>query len=267
MSRGNAGGEIVDKPSEYQRFLDVVARVKASSDFQIYAYCLMPNHFHALLRVFEDPLSHFMHRIQSSWAKRFNLARDRRGHVFQDRYKSKHCADDTYCRWLLRYIHVNPVASKLTRRPEDWKWSSYRQYLGISDGISDIDWPLSLFGGNRASLAAFVLQGAGEPALPAVMDDSRPKKEPARENAPAVSISFDGLAAAVASELGIAVEILFHGWRGPQRSVARRRLVVRALASGLKAAEIARRLGVSRTAVSKMAAAAATVATVPDVNL
>src|SRR6185295_391064 len=103
MARGNGGQDIISGPDDWKRLLDVIAKVKASSDFKLYAYCLMTNHFHALIKVGTDPLPHFMQRIQTAWAIRFNLAGRRHGHVFQGRFKSKTCREDTeYCRWLLR---------------------------------------------------------------------------------------------------------------------------------------------------------------------
>lgn len=255
MARGNGGQDIVTRSGDWRRLLEVVARVKKTSDFKLYAYCLMTNHFHVLVGVAGDPLSHFMHRIQTTWAKRFNIARKRRGHVFQDRFKSKPCGDDTdYCRWLLRYIHVNPVNAGMVPRPEDWEWSSYRQFLGYAEGIADTAWPLSLFGEDRSSFSEFVLQGIGEPDRPFQLEDSRTVQSPAAEGLaqPAEPAPLAALLREAAAAARVSIDALVR--RGRSRSVtsARRRLAARAVSAGYRATEIARLLCVSPSAVSQM---------------
>ena len=253
MARGNGGQAIVNGAAEYARLLSVFARVRESSDFNLYAYCVMPNHFHALIRVNTDPLSNFMHRIQSSWAKRFNLTHNRQGHVFQQRFKSKHCRDDTnYCRWLLRYIHVNPVNAGLTKRPEEWPWSSYRQFLSAGPGIAEIEWPLSLFDGEVSSFSRFVLQGIGELTEPEVMDDSTAECAVETVSFRSDKANFEALARTVANRSGIELDSILSGYRGLRVSAARRELAVRAIRAGMRPHEVALRLFVTRAAVSKM---------------
>ena len=258
MARGNGGQAIVRDDGEFFRLLDVIGKVKASSDFDLYAYCLMTNHFHALIRVNADPIEHFMQRIQTAWAVRFNLTRDRHGHVFQGRFKSKSCGDDTdYCRWLLRYIHVNPVNAGIVKRPEHWLWSSYRQYLGLSDGIADIDWPLSLFDGGMRTFRPFVLQGIGELREPSSMEDSRaPNEVPDidRSDDRADRASVRELADGIAAECGISVQALLGPSRSRSISAARRLLVRRALSRGYRGSELARDLRLSMAAISRMLA-------------
>lgn len=255
MARGNGGQPIVARRADWKRLLDVIARVKASSDFKLYAYCLMTNHFHALIRVGVDPLAHFMQRIQTAWAIRFNLAGERRGHVFQGRFKSKWCKDDTnYCRWLLRYIHVNPVNAGIVERPQDWPWSSYRQFLGLESGIADIDWPLSLFDKGLPSFVDFVMQGIGDGTLPEEMEDGKVAGgayEP-ESRGPAEPARLEALAERTARESGIDAAALFGPGRARSVCAARRRLVVRAIACGYRGSELARRFGVTTTAISRM---------------
>jgi REP element-mobilizing transposase RayT len=257
MARGNGGQNIVSGHNDWKGLFDVFAAVKRTSDFRLYAYCLMGNHFHALVRVMTDPLSHFMHRIQTTWAKRFNLRHERKGHVFQQRFKSKYCGNDTeYCRWLLRYIHYNPVKDGLTNRPENWEWSSYRQYLGQRSGIADIEWPLSLFGGNVPMFEDFVLQGAHDPRELREMEDSRVSYSgpimPFDEIAPVGRLDLDEIAHAVAAESGVSIEALLGSGRLRTISTARRLLALRAISAGHQTAAIAQKLSLDPSAISHM---------------
>lgn len=103
---------------------------------EIVAYCLMPNHFHLLIRIksesgFERAISSFL----ISYVKSVNIDQDRVGPLFQGRFQSKAIEDDDYLLGLTCYIHLNPVMAGLVKTPEDWKFSSYREYVGLrSDG-------------------------------------------------------------------------------------------------------------------------------------
>ncbi len=100
----------------------------------VLAYCLMPNHYHFLLRLLADELSDAMQSFSQSYAKAINLQRKRTGPLFQGRFQAIHVDEDVYLRHLTRYIHLNPVAAGLVPYPEDWTWSSYREYLRRREG-------------------------------------------------------------------------------------------------------------------------------------
>jgi len=77
---------------------------------EIVAYCLMPNHFHLLIReVEEGGISKFMQKVTTGYTMYFNKRHDRSGSLFQGRFKATHIADDRYLRYLISYIHLNPV--------------------------------------------------------------------------------------------------------------------------------------------------------------
>lgn len=142
MPRGNGGQPLLTRPGDWSELTKIIGDVKLTSDFRLYAYCLMSNHVHLLLRVGAVPLSKVMQRPKTRWSKRFNIERRRQGHVFQGRFLARDCDDDTYFKWLLRYIHLDPVKARLAMRPEDWPWSSYRAYVGMDDaGLTDTAWP------------------------------------------------------------------------------------------------------------------------------
>lgn len=264
MARGNGGQAIFTQPNDWHEFTTVLASVKRTSDFSLHAYCLMPNHFHLLLKTGNDPLSKFMQRIQTAWSKHFNIARQRKGHVFQDRFKSLPCDNDTYLKWLLRYIHLNPVHAGLVDRPELWPWSSYREYLTPQTGqLSDSNWPLSLFGSNKhaalASFCDFVLSGIGKEEKPLPLIDSRMPTPPMDQSVEwkARLPDIHALVAHAASEHAVKVGTLLHGCRKQEACAARRSIAARAVASGYRVNEIAFFLGVSPSAVSRMLRSAA----------
>lgn len=260
MARGNGGQDLFVAPAHWSRFRAVIARVKATSDFLLHAYCLMSNHVHLLIETRADTLSHVMHRIQTSWAKRYNLELGRKGHVFQDRFKAKRCEDDLYFRWLLRYIHRNPVAAGLCASPYDWEWSSYRQYLRGFDGLADTDFSLSLFGATRraaiARLRVFIEtppEGGDRLDVPELFD-SRELLAAEAELEPTASPRPDlrALGAEVCRPLGIEPLRLASRERGRAVCAARRRLARRAVACGYRTADVARFLEVAPQSVSNM---------------
>ena len=104
---------------------------KENTLVEIGAYCLMPNHFHFLLRERKDGnISIFMHRVLVSYAKYFNLKYERRGHVFESKFNAKHIVDDNYLLRVSSYIHLNPKDLRAYKRKEqDYPWSTFQDYV------------------------------------------------------------------------------------------------------------------------------------------
>jgi REP element-mobilizing transposase RayT len=127
--RGINRQSIFHDDADYQKFLDIVDRIKGPDRFMIYGFCLMGNHVHLLLHELKDKTATIMKRVGVSYAKWYNKKYDRVGHVFQDRYKSEAVEDDGYLINLLRYIHCNPVKAGIVVEPQEYKWSSCREYL------------------------------------------------------------------------------------------------------------------------------------------
>jgi len=95
--------------------------------FDLIAYCLMPNHFHLLLKQnSEIPISKLISKICTSFSKYFNLKYERVGSVFQDQFKSVLVESDEQIRWLIEYIHSNPVKAGIVSKAEDYLYSSKR---------------------------------------------------------------------------------------------------------------------------------------------
>lgn len=96
---------------------------------RIYAYCMMSNHVHLLVKEESDDLSTLIKRIGGSYAQYYNVKYQRIGHLFQDRFRSEPVETDAYFITLLRYIHQNPVAAGLTNDVLSYEWSSWREFL------------------------------------------------------------------------------------------------------------------------------------------
>lgn len=99
---------------------------------RIISYCLMPNHYHFLLQEIESGgITEFMHKLDTSYTKYFNMNSHRSGRLFEYTFKAKVIESDDLLLHISRYIHLNPVIATLVEKPEEWKWSSYREYVDI----------------------------------------------------------------------------------------------------------------------------------------
>ncbi|MDD5302294.1 MAG: transposase [Elusimicrobia bacterium] len=124
MARGVDRRAIFIDRHDYEAFLRLFHRIMEESGATVFAYCLMPNHFHLAIKVGSVPLSSIMQRILTSYAITFNRRHDRTGHLFEARHKAKLCLDDRYLLGLIRYIQMNPVRAGLVSNAADWPWSS-----------------------------------------------------------------------------------------------------------------------------------------------
>lgn len=97
-----------------------------------YAYCILHNHMHLLLKEGNMKLSDIMKRIQNRYVRLYNDRYERLGHLFQDRFVSEPVDDAGYFYQLIRYIHRNPVKAMEATRPEDYQFSSWREYLATT---------------------------------------------------------------------------------------------------------------------------------------
>jgi REP element-mobilizing transposase RayT len=110
-------------------------RYRKDYDLSIIAYCLMPNHYHLLLRPGEDEaLSSFVQRLFNSYSQAFNRQQGRSGTLFEGRAKSILVDSEDYVLHLCRYIHLNPVNAQLVSHPGEWLWSNYLEWVGRRSG-------------------------------------------------------------------------------------------------------------------------------------
>ena len=107
----------------------------AGSNCTYYAYCLMSNHFHLLIREREESISDTIKRIASSYVYYFNRKYRRDGHLFKERFKSEPVNDMAYFTTLLRYIHQNPVKAGIVENVKDYEYSSWGEYDGTVEPV------------------------------------------------------------------------------------------------------------------------------------
>jgi len=145
LMRGINRQVIFEDEDDYSCFLQILGKYKKPCGYEVYAYCLMGNHIHILLKEGQEPLEKVMRRIGGSFVYRYNTKYERIGPLFQDRFKSEAIENDRYFLTVLRYIHQNPVKAGIVEKPEHYKWSSMAEYMGKL-GIVDTAFALSFFG-------------------------------------------------------------------------------------------------------------------------
>jgi REP element-mobilizing transposase RayT len=131
MSRGNARMAIYHDDADRRRFLTLLAEVVEQYRLECHAFCLMSNHYHALVTTLDPNLSEAMRQLNGGYAQWWNRRHDRVGHVFQGRFKGQLVQRDGHFLEACRYVVLNPVRAALVSRPEDWPWSSYAATAGL----------------------------------------------------------------------------------------------------------------------------------------
>lgn len=179
LNRGLAGQPFFSSTSDYRRFLNLVSyyqHVGAGMSYshffrltvdlrreaeaklkllplrvEIYAYCLMPNHFHLLLKQLTDNgINEFVSILENAYAKYMNTRTERKGPLYEGRFKAKHIETDELLLHVSRYIHLNPSTAYLisSDKLEDYEWSSLRSYMNKgSSSLVNTDMILNIVGG------------------------------------------------------------------------------------------------------------------------
>lgn len=129
-SRGNEQKDVFKSQRDREKFLEYLESATERYGAVVHAYCLMSNHYHLLLETPAGNLSQIMRHINGAYTTYFNIKRKRSGHLFQGRYKAILVELDEYAMELSRYIHLNPVRAGMVTRPEEYRWSSYNNYIG-----------------------------------------------------------------------------------------------------------------------------------------
>lgn len=154
MSRGVDRALIFLDDFDRREFRLRLTRCVDETDVEVLAWVLMPNHFHILTKTGEVPLSRFMSKLLTGYAGYFNRKHDRVGHLFQGRYKSVLVQYDSYYLKLVRYIHLNPLHSKVVRDKyslDKYRWGSHHSILYPSAfDIIDRNSILQMFTGTYA---------------------------------------------------------------------------------------------------------------------
>jgi putative transposase len=133
-------------PSYSAKAQEYLSFDRSENHVDVIAYCLMPNHLHLILRqLTENGIRDFMSSVLRSYSLYYNTRNKRKGPLWERRFESIHVDDDSYLLHLTRYVHLNPVSKSLVDRPEDWKWSSYNEYLNPPDGKDRLCYYKDLF--------------------------------------------------------------------------------------------------------------------------
>ncbi len=148
IMRGINRQVIFEEENDYSQFLKTLQRYKAKCGYEIYAYCLMGNHIHLLLKTGTEPLEQIMRRIGGSYVYWYNNKYQRVGNLFQDRFKSEPVEDERYLQTVQRYIHQNPVKAGLVKQIQDYMWSSYHEYLKAAN-LVDVKFILEIISNDR----------------------------------------------------------------------------------------------------------------------
>jgi len=167
MVRGIERRDIFIDDKDRYAFLERLSKLAGGEKNQLYAFVLVPNHIHLLMRTLELPLSTCMRRLLTSYALYFNRRHKRCGHLFQNRYKSFVVDEDLYLMELIRYIHLNPVRAGLCENLDNlskWPFSGYAALMGnIILPWFEVAHTISLFGNThtraRARLEQFMREG------------------------------------------------------------------------------------------------------------
>ena len=136
MARGIDGRTLFSKVSEYEDIISRLEQLVVELKFSVYAWVIMPNHLHLLIRTGPEPISFLMHRLLTGFAISYNKRHERTGHVFQGRFKSVLVQEDTYFLKLINYIHLNPLKAKIVNSLEEldtYKWSGHQCLVGKTE--------------------------------------------------------------------------------------------------------------------------------------
>jgi putative transposase len=139
-ARGNERRAIYRDDQDRRRFLETLGEMAEQFGVRVLAYCLMPNHYHLVVGTPLGNLSQAVGWLQVTYTVRFNRRHRRSGHLFQGRFKAQLVEADAYARWLVEYVHLNPVRPRQKGGPipaeqaaalARYEWSSHRDYAGL----------------------------------------------------------------------------------------------------------------------------------------
>ena len=167
IAKGIEGRRIFEEDADREDFLVRFGNILKETKTRCYAWALIPNHFHLLLRTGIFPISTVMRRLLTGYALWFNRKHGRAGHLFQNRYKSILCQEDVYLLELVRYIHLNPLRARRVpdlSRLDRYKYCGHSVLMGkVKYDWQDTDEVLSLFaekvGAARRAYRKFVENG------------------------------------------------------------------------------------------------------------
>jgi putative transposase len=246
---------------DYRSMLGLMKELSAKHAISVYAFCLMPNHIHLLIRPGKDNLDQFMRDLFGRYATRFNRRYERKGHLFGGPFRQAVVLDDAYLLAVSLYIHLNPVRAGLASEPGSYRFSSSRLYTTSASTNSFVtpDFVLSLLGKNheerRRKYKNFLDQGK------AIKSDNVLEDERAIErfmiSLKAIHLPFfsgffkkDGESTSPSSHAALEEDIAgferVRGLRKPESMKAKKYLVEQLIARGYTITQVADHLGIAR---------------------
>lgn len=267
VGRGEAPFRLDD---EADALFSLMRDVKQRDGLTVFAWCIMPNHYHLAVRTSSVPLWRSMRYLQHTYAQAFNRRCKVFGALWQSRYKARPVTEQGSLLRLLAYVHLNPVVARMVKAPGDYRWSGHRELVRrVPSGLVDADAVYALLGGTRRqAVRAYESllgreekepwMGAGVEALPwwrgAPEDDAAGggldplgrSAEPERRR-----LSVEEYVERVAPLVGMTVEDLSGRERGAARVEARELIGGLAVERwGVQVKALAAALGKSRDGVS-----------------
>ena len=143
LNRSAKRAVLFEKPFDYRAFVMLLEKAVVRSRIALFAYCIMPNHWHLVLAPKTDgAVSSFMHWLTTTHARRWQDAHGSTGlgAVYQGRFKAFPVADDWHFLCVCRYVERNPLRAALVSRAEDWQWSSLREHDRRAAWLAE--WPV-----------------------------------------------------------------------------------------------------------------------------
>ena len=170
MVRGIEKSEVFRSDADRDHFVERLGGILQETETRCYAWALIPNHFHLLLRTGPVPISTVMRRLLTGYALWYNRRHRRHGHLFQNRFKSILCQEDSYLLELVRYIHLNPIRAGLVRDLNElgrYAYSGHSVLMGkMEKPWQDTKGVLGMFGAKlghaRRSYRSFVERGLAQ---------------------------------------------------------------------------------------------------------
>jgi len=172
--RGIERRRIFSDDQDRDNFIERLGDIVTETETFCFAWALIPNHSHILLRTGQTPLATVMRRLLTGYAVSYNRRHRRHGHLFQNRYKSILCQEDTYLMELVRYIHLNPLRAKIVKsltESDKYPYSGHSALMGkIPRKFQDTNYVLQLFGEKvpvaRKAYRAYVEKGIAQGRRP-----------------------------------------------------------------------------------------------------
>ena len=230
MLRGADRRIIFADDADCARFLEILQKTKREGEFQLYAYCLMGNHVHLVLKEGREPLEVIFKRIGCSYVYYYNWKYELHGHLFQDRYRSEAVEDDSYFLDVLRYVCQNPVKAGLSETPFDYPWLGCSGSERHDEFLDDMSSLTNLAGED-------LRQFLSEPYREDHLEDLGTKRLTDRE---AIKILEEVTGAAVVQGI--------EGWEADRRDAG----VRKGLDAGLSIRQLSRLTGISKAIIERI---------------